>query len=87
MSTTLTSTLRTTAELAPHASGLRVEKEEQSLFAFVTSASRDQGRDTPRYVTPDLIEFHRKRAHDLRVEYYRNFWRAVWASLMRIGRR
>jgi hypothetical protein len=87
MSTTLTRTLRTTAELAPHASGLRVENEEQSIFAFVTSTSRDRRPDTPRRVTPDLIEFYRKRDHDLRGEYYRNFWRAVWALLMRIGRR
>jgi hypothetical protein len=37
MSTTLTRTLRTTAELAPHASDFRVEKEKQSIFAFITS--------------------------------------------------
>lgn len=42
MSTTPTRTLRTT-ELAPHASGLRVEKDEQSIF--VTSRS-DRRRDT-----------------------------------------
>jgi hypothetical protein len=38
MSTTLARTLRTTAELAPHASDFRVEKEKRSIFAFITSA-------------------------------------------------
>jgi hypothetical protein len=40
-----------------------------------------------RRVTLDLIEFYKKRAHELRAEYYRNIWRAVWTLLMRIGRR
>jgi hypothetical protein len=44
-------------------------------------------RDTPRRITPDLIEFYKKRAHELRAEYYRDMWRAIWVSLTRIGRR
>ncbi|MDE5462205.1 hypothetical protein [Bradyrhizobium sp. CSS354] len=38
MSTTPTRTLRMTTEPAPHASGLRVEKKEQGIFAFIISA-------------------------------------------------
>jgi hypothetical protein len=45
-------------------------------------------RDAPRRVTPDVIEYYTRRAHRLRDEYYRNMWRAVWASLAAIiGRR
>jgi hypothetical protein len=44
-------------------------------------------RDPPRRVTPDLIEFYAKRAHQLRIEYYRAMWRAVWALLLKIIRR
>ena len=38
MSTTLTRTLRTTAELAPHASSLRIGKARRSIFASIMSA-------------------------------------------------
>jgi hypothetical protein len=40
-----------------------------------------------RRVTPDLIAFYIRRAHDLRAEYYRNMWRAIWGWLINIGRR
>jgi hypothetical protein len=33
--------------------------------------------DTPRRITPDLFEFYKKRAHELRAEHYRNMWRAL----------
>ncbi len=45
---------------------------------------KPERRDTPRRVTPALIEFHKKRAHELRAEYYRNMLRAAWALLTRI---
>ena len=35
--------------------------------------------DRSRRVTPDLITFYIKRAHELRAEYYRDMWRAIWA--------
>lgn len=57
--------------------GLAHQEEAQSIFALTSG---------PR-VTPALIEFHKQRAFELRAEYYRNMWRAVWASLMRTGRR
>jgi hypothetical protein len=38
-------------------------------------------RDEPRRVTPELLAFHKKRAHRLRDEAWRDLWRAVWASL------
>ena len=44
-------------------------------------------RDQTRRITPDLIEFYTKRAHELRAEYYREMWRAIWTLLMKIGRR
>jgi len=44
-------------------------------------------RDKPRRITPGVIEFYTKRAHQLRAEFYRDMWRAVWAWLTAIGRR
>ena len=43
-------------------------------------------RDTSRRVTPELIDFHIERAHQLRVEAYRNMWRAIAALLIRLKR-
>jgi hypothetical protein len=40
-----------------------------------------------RRITPDLIAFYIRRAHELRAEFYRNMWRAVWTVLTGIGRR
>ncbi|WP_156439560.1 RSP_7527 family protein [Bradyrhizobium valentinum] len=40
-------------------------------------------RDSPRRVTPELIDFHIERARLLRAEAYRNMWRALWALLVR----
>jgi hypothetical protein len=40
-----------------------------------------------RRITPDLIAFYIRRAHELRAEYYRNMWHAIWAWLTGIGRR
>ena len=47
------------------------------------------GRRDPssRRITPALLDFHIKRAHELRAEYYREMWRAIWARLIGIGRR
>jgi hypothetical protein len=35
-----------------------------------------------RRVTSDLIDFHIKRGHQLRIEFYRKMWRAVWNWLI-----
>ena len=78
MSTALAAILRTPAGLAPLASDGHVEKEEHGIFAR---------RDTARRLTPALIDFHKKRAHELRAEYQRDMWPAVWALLKSIGRR
>ncbi len=43
-------------------------------------------RDITRRVTPELIDFHIKRAHQLRVEACRDFWRAIGALLVRLKR-
>ena len=43
-------------------------------------------RDTPRRVTPEIIDFHVRRAHELRTEAYRNMGRALWALLIRLKR-
>jgi hypothetical protein len=40
-----------------------------------------------RRVTPGVIEFYTKRAHELRAEFYRDMWRAIWSWLSNIGRR
>ena len=37
-------------------------------------------------VTPDLLDFHIKRAHALREEYFRDMWRATAALLLRLKR-
>jgi hypothetical protein len=37
-------------------------------------------RGVSRRFTPDLIEFYKKRAHELRAENYRNMWRALRAA-------
>ncbi len=41
-------------------------------------------RDEARRVTPELLAFYKKRAHRLRDEAWRNLWRHVWASLMKV---
>ena len=38
-------------------------------------------RDTPRRVTPDLLDFYKTRAKQLRDEAFRNMWRGLWALL------
>ena len=43
-------------------------------------------RDNPRRVTPQLIDFHIARAHQLRTEAYRDVGRALWALLIRLKR-
>jgi len=43
-------------------------------------------RDTTRRVTPELLDFHIKRAHQLRVEAWRDLWRAIGALLVRLKR-
>ena len=46
------------------------------------------GRDSKRRVTPELIDFHIKRAHRLRKESFRNTGRAIaaWLVNCRMGR-
>ncbi|MEH2537256.1 hypothetical protein V1278_002420 [Bradyrhizobium sp. AZCC 1577] len=43
-------------------------------------------RDTSRRVTPELLAFHTRHAHQLRVEAWHNMWRALWALLVRLKR-
>jgi hypothetical protein len=43
-------------------------------------------RDSSRRVTPDVLDFHIKRAHQLRAELYRDMWRAIAALLVRLKR-
>ena len=43
-------------------------------------------RDTPRRVTPELIDFHTKRAHQLRVEVWRDMWRGLRRLLLKLKR-
>ena len=43
-------------------------------------------RDSSRRVTPELLDFHIKRAHQLRAEAYRDMWRAIGALLVRLKR-
>ena len=43
-------------------------------------------RDTTRRVTPELLDFHIKRAHQLRIEAWRDLWRAIGALLVRLKR-
>lgn len=42
--------------------------------------------DTTRRVTPELLDFHIKRAHQLRIEAWRDMWRAIGALLVRLKR-
>jgi hypothetical protein len=57
------------------------------MSATLTHTVKPGRRDTPRRITPALMEFYRTRAHELRAEYYRDMWRAIWTRLTRIGRR
>jgi hypothetical protein len=57
------------------------------MSATITHTVKPRRRDTSQHITPDLIGFYKKRAHELRAEYYRDMWRAIWVSLARIGRR
>jgi hypothetical protein len=43
-------------------------------------------RDPPRRVTPELIDFHVRRAHQLRIEAWRNTWRGLSGLLVRLTR-
>jgi hypothetical protein len=43
-------------------------------------------RDAARRVTPELLDFHIKRAHQLRAEAWRNMWRGLWRLLVRLKR-
>jgi len=43
-------------------------------------------RDNSRRVTPDILDFHIKRAHQLRADFYRDMWRAIGAFLVRLKR-
>jgi hypothetical protein len=44
-------------------------------------------RDPSRRVTPELMAFYRRRAHQLRAEAYRNLWRTLWEWLRKIVQR
>jgi hypothetical protein len=43
-------------------------------------------RDNSRRVTPDILDFHIKRAHQLRVEAWRDMWRGLWRLLIKLKR-
>ena len=47
------------------------------MSTTLTHTVKPGRRDTPRRITPDLIEFYKKHAQELRAEYYRNMWRAL----------
>jgi hypothetical protein len=51
------------------------------MSTTLTHTVKPGRRDTPRRIMPGLIEFYEKRAHQLRVEYYRDTWRAIWRLL------
>jgi hypothetical protein len=57
------------------------------MSATIIHTVKLRRRDTSQHITPDFIGFYKKRAHELRAEYYRDMWRAIWVSLTRIGRR
>jgi hypothetical protein len=42
--------------------------------------------DLPRRITPQIMAFYKRRAHQLRAEAYVNVGRALWAFLKRIIR-
>src|ERR1700754_4901981 len=49
-----------------------------------TGAMKPGRRDTSsRRITPDLLAFYIRRAHQLRTEFYRDMWRAIWIRLTR----
>jgi hypothetical protein len=43
-------------------------------------------RDSSLRVTPDVLDFHIKRAHQIRAEFYRDMWRTIAALLVRLKR-
>jgi hypothetical protein len=43
-------------------------------------------RDSTRRITPELLDFHIGRAHQLRIEAWRNMWRGLWTLLVRLKR-
>jgi len=47
---------------------------------------KPQRRDTSRRVTPNLLDFHIKRAYALREECFRDIGRAVAALRLRLKR-
>jgi hypothetical protein len=49
---------------------------------------KPQRRDPSRRITPDLLDFYKTRAKQLRDEAYREVWRGLWALVMKVfGRR
>jgi hypothetical protein len=76
MSTTLTRPPRTSAGPAPHTFDCRAESEKQSILAIVTAASHGRRR-----VTPNLIEFYKRRGHRLRAEAIRSM-ASAWVSFL-----
>jgi hypothetical protein len=43
-------------------------------------------RDTPRRITPDLLDFYKTRAKQLRDDAYRKMWRGVWRLFIKMMR-
>jgi hypothetical protein len=41
-------------------------------------------RDPPRRITPELMAFYKRRAHQLRAEAIRNAGSALWALLKKL---
>ena len=41
-------------------------------------------RDQMRRITPELMAFYKKRAHELRAEAIRNMGRALWALVRQV---
>jgi len=44
-------------------------------------------RNDGRRITPELMAYHKRRAHELRAEAYRSMTRALWAWLIENIRR
>jgi hypothetical protein len=48
---------------------------------------KPQRREPSRRITPDLLDFYKARAKQLRDEAYREMWRGLWALVMKVFER
>jgi hypothetical protein len=47
---------------------------------------KPQRREPARRITPELLDFHVRRAHAMRQQCFRDVWRAIGAWLVRLTR-